>query len=254
MKVELGDVVILIDLKKGIRRLVKVSPGKIKIKGVGVFDPASLCGREYGEIVRIGQKDYLIEPPSLVEFIRGIKRKTQLILPKDSALMTIYGNLKPGDIVLEAGVGNGALTIVLANYVRPNGKVIGYEIREEMIKHAKKYLELYGLSEYVEIKNKDVTEGIEEENLDGIYLDIPEPWKVVKSARGALKPFSYFIAYVPTVEQARKTYLALQEEGFFNLEIFETIFRDMIVRPLGTRPNHDIIGHTAYIVVGRRGR
>ncbi len=254
MKVQKGDTVILIDLKKDLRRIVRALPGEIKIKGVGVFDPSVLIGKEYGEKIKIGQKEYLIEPPSLVEFIRGIRRKTQLILPKDSALMAVYGNLKPGDVVLEAGVGNGALTIVLANFVRPNGRVIGYDVREEMLKYARKHLELYGLKDYVELKLGDVTEGIEEKELDGIYLDLPEPWRVVPHAKESLKPFSYFVAYVPTVEQARKTYLALEGEGFFNLEIFEAIFRNMIVRPLGTRPNHDIIGHTAYIVVGRRGR
>ncbi|MBS7613950.1 protein methyltransferase, partial [Candidatus Bathyarchaeota archaeon] len=47
------------------------------------------------------------------------------------------------------GVGSGALTAFLAYYVRPTGRVYGYEIRSDLIKIAKRNLSQTGLAEAV---------------------------------------------------------------------------------------------------------
>ena len=100
--------------------------------------------------------------PSISYKIDVIERKAQIILPKDGMFIAYYCNIKSGDKVVEAGIGSGALTILLANYVRPKGKVISYEKRDDHLKVAKKNLARAGLSDYVEIKKGDVTENIPE--------------------------------------------------------------------------------------------
>ena len=252
MKIKEGDPVILYDLKKGKRKSIFVENRVMRIKGFGVFNPIDFIGKSYGDIVELSRKKVMLEPPSIVEAIRGLKRKAQIILPKDSGVMILYGNLKPGDIVIEGGIGSGALTMVLANFVRPHGKVISYEINEEFAKIAKYNLKVMGLEKYVEIKIKDIKEGIDEKDVDSVFLDIPEPWEVVDHAHSSLKPFGHFVAYVPTIEQARKTYLVLREKGFYNVEVFEILQRNIVVKPLGTRPDHNMLGHTGYIIVGRK--
>ncbi|HHC19503.1 MAG TPA: tRNA (adenine-N1)-methyltransferase [Euryarchaeota archaeon] len=254
MPIGLGDPIVLLDLKKGRRKNIIVEDKVIKIKGFGVFNPKDFTGKEYGDIVYLGNKPVLLQPPSVVECIKGLKRKAQIILPKDSGLIALYANVGPGSIVVEGGIGSGGLTIVLANFVRPTGKVISYDINEEFFKIAYYNLRVVGLHEYVDMKLKDIKEGIDESNVDAVVLDIPEPWDVVEHARNALKPFGHFVAYVPTIEQARKTYLELKNQGFYNLEIVELLMRNILVKPLGTRPDNKVIGHTGYIIAGRKLR
>jgi len=252
MKINEGDPIILYDLKKGRRKSIFVENKMIKIKGFGVFNPIDFVGKDYGEIVELSGKRVMLEPPSIIESIRGLKRKAQIILPKDSGIMALYANLKPGDIVVEGGIGSGALTIVLANFVRPSGRVISYEVNEDFAKIAEYNLRIMSLDKYVEIKLKDIKKGIDEKDVDSVFLDIPEPWDIVSNAYESLKPFGHFVAYVPTIEQARKTYLALKDEGFYNVEVFEILQRNIVIKPLGTRPDHNMLGHTGYIITGRK--
>ncbi|MCD6503419.1 MAG: tRNA (adenine-N1)-methyltransferase [Thermoplasmata archaeon] len=252
MPLNFGDPVVLLDLKKGRRRNIIIEDKTIKIKGFGVFNPKDFVGKNYGDVIYLGNKPVLLEPPSIVECIRGLRRKAQIIVPKDSGLIALYANIGPGSVVVEGGIGSGGLTIVLANFVRPNGKVISYDINEEFFKIAHYNLRVAGLHEYVEMKLKDIKEGIDESNIDAVVLDIPEPWEVVEHAKESLKSFGHFVAYVPTIEQARRTYLELKNHEFYNLEIVELIMRNILVKPLGTRPNNKVIGHTGYIIVGRK--
>ena len=61
----------------------------------------------------------------------------------------------------------------------------------------------------------DITEKIDEENVDVIVLDMPDPWNVVPHAKKALNKAKGRIAiYVPYVEQAKKGVEALKEHGF----------------------------------------
>ncbi|MDQ7055964.1 MAG: hypothetical protein Q9M89_05645 [Persephonella sp.] len=66
----------------------------------------------------------------------GIKRKTQIIYPKDSSYITLKLGLTDGMKVLESGVGSGALTIVMANAVKPSGRIYSFEKREKYINNA----------------------------------------------------------------------------------------------------------------------
>lgn len=60
----------------------------------------------------------------------------------------------PGDIVVDATVGNGNDTTFLATLVTKRGKVYGFDIQEEAIKKTKEKLLLTGLSEQVKLFHK----------------------------------------------------------------------------------------------------
>ena len=47
------------------------------------------------------------------------------------------------------------------------------------MKTAEKNLKRAGLIDFVELKNKDVTAGIEEGDIDSVILDLATPWLVI---------------------------------------------------------------------------
>jgi len=98
----------------------------------------------------------------------------------------------------------------------------------------------------------DITEGIEEKDVDVIVLDMPDPWNVVKHAKKSLNKSKGRIAiYVPYVEQAKKSFQALKEHGFIDIQTVECLVRNIEISDKGVRPSTRMIGHTGYIIFGR---
>ncbi|HHW67875.1 MAG: hypothetical protein PWP07_2100 [Epulopiscium sp.] len=59
--------------------------------------------------------------------------------------------IKPGDLVVDATLGNGFDTLFLAKAVGPQGKVIGFDIQECAIENVRRRLENEGLLERVSL-------------------------------------------------------------------------------------------------------
>jgi tRNA (adenine57-N1/adenine58-N1)-methyltransferase len=154
--------------------------------------------------------------------------------------------------VLEAGIGSGSLTIALTSAVAPNGRVISYDIRQEFIDHAMRNLRQARLDSYVTIKVKDVTEGIDETELDAVILDIPNPWAAVEHAWKALKIGGYLCAYSPLISQVEQTVRTIESHPFIECKTYENIQREMIVSKHGTRPSFEMLGHTGYLTFARK--
>src|SRR3972149_5403518 len=164
----------------------------------------------------------------------------------------MFSGIGPGSLVVESGTGTGALTTALAHYVRPNGKVFTYELREEFQKNAEKNLKRSSLLEFVELKNGDVTLGIEERDIDAVILDLATPWLVVPYAYEALKPSGTLVSFSPTIDQVVRTTEALKENNFILIETVECIMRGMQVERGKTRPHTLMTGHTGYITYARK--
>jgi tRNA (adenine57-N1/adenine58-N1)-methyltransferase len=217
---------------------------------------AEIIGKPEGAVVHTSRGDpFLVFRPTLSQFIMHMKRDTSIIYPKDLALILLYADIYPGCTCLEAGIGSGSLTMALLRAVGPEGKVISYEKREEFIQRATKNIQLFmGDPPNLEIKQRDVYEGIEEEGLDRIILDIPEPWRVVKDAAASLLPGGVFVGYLPTIIQVKSLVDALQaEKRFTSIQSFESLVRDWHIEGLSVRPAHRMVGHTGFLTLARRG-
>ncbi len=249
--VEKNDVFVLID--SNFRKYIVDTNSKTdKIKGVGVLDPSSLIGKEYGKQLEIGNKQFWILLPSLQDKLQSIHRHAQIILPRDAAHILINCSIESGQHVLEGGIGSGSLTIALASAVVPNGKIISYDVRGDFIEHALKNIRKAGLGQYVTTKLKDITKEIKEKELDAIILDIPNPWKAIENAWNALKVGGYFGSYSPLTSQVEKTVKELRKHSFIEIKTFENIQREMVVSIHGTRPSFDMLGHTGYLTFARK--
>ncbi len=233
----------------------------VRVKGEGVFGTdkgfirfSDILGKPYGSHVYTSRnvRVYMLKPLHY-DYLYSYKRITQVIYPKDSSYMVYIAGIGPGSRVVEAGIGTGYLTTYLAHIVGDKGRVYCYEIREDYIEIARQNLKLSSILDRVVIKNKDIRRGIDEEDIDAVFLDIPDPWNTVKHVYKALKPSHPVIIYVPTINQVEKTVLALRRHGgFIDIRAQEIIHRDYIVEEGATRPASLMIGHTGYIVSARK--
>jgi len=157
--------------------------------------------------------------------------------------------------VLEAGTGSGALTLALLRAVGPEGRVITYEQREEFARRA--LANIHGrLGEVTNlvVRLLPVEEGLaEEDTVDRVILDLPEPWRLVGPVAPVLRPGGLFLCYVPTIIQSHHVAEALgQHPGYALVETFETLFRPWNIDGLSVRPFHRMVAHTGFITVARR--
>ena len=232
--------------------IIKIIDKTDKFKGIGVFNPISIEGKKYGENIQIGNKNFWILKPTLMDKLQSLKRNAQIILPRDAAHIIINCSIESGNKIVEAGIGSGALTIVLATMVLPNGLIISYDTRKKFIEHSLKNIELANLSKYVSTKLKDVTTGIEEKNLDAVILDIPNPWDAIDHAWNSLKIGGYFCSYSPLISQVENTVNKLKKQKFIEIKTIENIQRDLVITENGTRPSFNMLGHTGYITFARK--
>jgi len=246
-----GETVLLID-KRGRKWLVIAQKGRKFSLDVGEIDLEDLIGKTPGSSIttHLGKKLWILRP-TLEDLIMKYRRPTQIIYPKDLGYLLIKSGIGRGSIVVEAGTGSGVLTTVLAWIVHPEGHVYSYEVREEFIEIAKRNLERSNLLEYVTIKQADVTQGIEEKNVDAVFLDFGEPWKAIDTAYDALKGGGVIAVITPTYNQAEKVVEAMGDR-FIDIETVEIFLRKILVRKGKTRPNTRMIGYTALLTTGRK--
>src|SRR2546426_988389 len=106
-------------------------------------------------------------------------RGAQVIYPKDLAMILFWADIYPGCRVLEAGTGSGALTLALLRVVGPDGRVITYEQRDEFARRALANIHMrLGEVANLIVRLRPVEDGLpEEEPVDRVVLDLPEPWR-----------------------------------------------------------------------------
>ncbi len=190
----------------------------------------------------------------LPDVMKRLTRGPQIITLKDAAMISAYTGLSPGDRVVDAGSGSGFLAIYMGNIVRPSGKVFSYEVRGDFATLASANVKRAGLSDFVEVKNKDIFDGIDEKDVDVITLDMPEPWHAIQHAKKALKEGGYLVGYVPSVEQFRTFVLECEKAGLRHEQTIECSVREMIVKERSTRPQTKGLMHTGYVSFIRKGK
>jgi tRNA (adenine57-N1/adenine58-N1)-methyltransferase len=233
--------------------LIKVEKGKSLHTHKGYIQHDGLIGKPYGTSISTNTgTEFIALRPALRDYIFKTQRKTQIMYPKDIALIVMFSNVGPGSKIVEAGTGAGALTTALAYYVKPTGRVYSYEIRQEFIQTAQKNLEKAGLSKFVMIKNKDITLGIDESNIGAVILDLATPWLVIPQACSALRGSGALVSFSPTIDQVVKTVDALRESGFVDIQTIECLMRGMQVELGRTRPETLMTAHTGYITFARK--
>ena len=250
-----GEQILLLD-QRGKRHLIFLRKSETFHSDRGWVPHDGIIGKVEGSWVRssMGLR-YIAVRPTLADYVLEMPRGAQVIYPKDLAMILFWADIYPGCRVMEAGMGSGALTLALLRAVGPEGRVITFEQREEFARRALANIHLRcGEVTNLTVRLRPIEDGFaEEEPVDRVVLDLPEPWKLTGELPRVLRPGGIFLSYVPTIIQAHQTTEALRHDRHWSLiETFETLFRPWNIDGQSVRPFHRMVAHTGFITVARR--
>lgn len=220
----------------------------------GLIRVDDVVGMSFGDSIKLSTNvnAYILKPTLMDYLVKGFKRITQVIYPKDLGLILLLSDIGPGSRVVEGGVGTGFMTAVIAKHVGDEGHVYAYELNKDYIEIARRNLKLVGLEHRVTFRNKDVRSEVEDKDIDSAILDIPDPWNSLNSLAKALKPSATLISFLPTINQVEKLVVhALSTKLFVDIKAYEVMLREYEVKKDAVRPKSKMIGHTGYVVFMR---
>jgi tRNA (adenine57-N1/adenine58-N1)-methyltransferase catalytic subunit len=253
-----GDRVQLTD-PKGRLHTVLLEPGKAFHTHRGAVAHDDLIGRPEGVVVTATSgTPYLALRPLLADYVLAMPRGAAVVYPKDAAQIVSMGDVFPGAHVLEAGAGSGALTCSLLRAVGADGRVTSYERRPDFAEVARgNVTRFFGAAPAgwaLQVGDvADYTPPDGEPDVDRVVLDMLSPWEVLDAVSKALRPGGVLVGYVATTTQLSRLVEALREHGTFTEPAaWETLLRPWHVVGLAVRPEHRMIGHTAFLVSARR--
>ncbi len=250
---EFGEWVLLTS-QKGKKWLVRVdeAPYSSHLGGIHLGD---IAGKEEGDwlVTSKGAKLMLFRP-SLQDFIFNMKRRTQIIYPKDLSAMIFYGDVYPGCMILETGIGSGALSLALLRAMCGRGKLISVEKRPDFALEARENVRLFfgGEPENHDIIVADIESVCISCEVDRIFMDLPEPWRALGNMAGMLRMGGLLVSLSPNVGQVQLTHRQLQANGFGDIVHFEILRRDWKIDQLRARPFDRMVAHTGFITVAKR--
>jgi tRNA (adenine57-N1/adenine58-N1)-methyltransferase catalytic subunit len=280
---EAGDQVQLTDPKGRMHQIV-LQPGGTFHTHRGSLLHDDLIGAPEGSVVTAaGGTTYVALRPLLADYTLAMKRGAAIIYPKDAAQILGYADIFPGARVLEAGAGSGALSCWLLRAIGPSGRLVSFERRADFALIAQanvaKYFgappswwtpvtgDLDGKAALTHIQTTpdaapadshcvaeaDETGVVRDEMFDRVILDMLAPWDCVADAASALIPGGLICCYVATTTQLSRVTEELRAHGgFFEPAAWETMMRGWHLDGLAVRPEHRMIGHTAFLVTARR--
>ena len=252
MNIKNGDTVLIYTPDKK-TYLVTVEEGKRMSTHLGELTLGDAVGLEYGSAIYSNLKHpFLVLEPTLEDRMMKVKRFTQIIYPKDAAIIIMKTGIKSGMRVIECGAGSGSLTIALANAVAPGGKVYTYDRSERFLENAKRNVEAAGFGDIVEFKLREAGDGFDETGVDVVALDLPSPWDGIPAAAEALRGGGRIASLSPTYNQIEKASGILDSHGFVFLQTVEVLVRHIRVAYGKTRPEERMVSHTGFLTFGRK--
>jgi tRNA (adenine57-N1/adenine58-N1)-methyltransferase catalytic subunit len=203
--------------------------------------------------------EYLALKPLMNDFVLSMPRGAAIIYPKDAAQILVSGDIFPGAVVVEAGVGSGALSMYLLRAIGEAGTLHSFERRSEFAEIAAGNVksQLGSNPKNWKIHLGDLQEQLPKklkpQSVDRVVLDMLAPWECIESCGEVLVPGGLIIVYVATVtqlsrvaEELRATRLFTEPEGF------ESLVRPWHLQGLAVRPEHRMIAHTGFLLTARR--
>ncbi|MBI2546465.1 methyltransferase domain-containing protein [Candidatus Woesearchaeota archaeon] len=195
-----------------------------------------------------GSELFIFEP-GFIDSYRKIKRLPQIIPLKDIGAIIAVTGISPKSKVVDAGSGSGALALFLAHLVK---EVTTYEIRDDFIAVVRENIAALGIKN-IKVKKKDVTQGIDEKNVDLVVLDMPNPWDALPAVQKSLKVGGFLVSYSPTIVQAADVVHALKDhKSLLHIKTTETLEREWEIDERRIRPHSQMLAHSGFLTFIRK--
>jgi tRNA (adenine57-N1/adenine58-N1)-methyltransferase len=244
----------LIDAR-GNPHTIVLAPGRSFHTHRGAVEHDRIIGAPEGSFIEgVSGAGYLALRPALDDFVLSMPRGATVIYPKDAARIVGLASLGPGDRVLEAGAGSGALTCWLLRAVGASGSVTSIERRDDFAEVARENVaRWFGGTP----RNWSLTVGEAADafgsGYDAVVFDMLAPWECLPMAAGAVRPGGSLVVYVATTTQLSRVVEAIRESSnWTEPRAEESLVRTWHLDGLSVRPDHRMIGHTAFLVAARR--
>ncbi|XP_075719566.1 tRNA (adenine(58)-N(1))-methyltransferase, mitochondrial [Rhinoderma darwinii] len=188
--------------------------GKL-VSNWGAINNKDMLGKLPGEKIRTSTgHQFLLRRPSLDEYVMYMKRGPTISYPKDIASMLVMMDVNPGDVILEAGSGSGALSLFLSRAVGPEGRVHSIEVRPDHHLVSKrnflKWVKAWEIRsgrcwpDNVTFINKDVVVAMSDLRsvaFDAVALDMLNPQVALPAIIGNLKRGAVCAVYITNITQ-----------------------------------------------------
>jgi len=204
--------------------------------------------QEGGQFV-LGKEEFTILPATFIDEYARLQRGAQVVQPKDLGMIMASTGLSKDEVVVDIGAGSGFSSILFARVAK---KVHAYDTDKNAVELVKKNLKALA------VKNVDVALGdaynaatvkVKDANL--FFLDVPEPWKALETAKHVLKQGAWLVAYTPCITQAMHLVEAL-DDSFLHLKTVEVMERKWRVDGPVVRPELKDFQHTAFLTFIRK--
>ncbi|TFK52136.1 tRNA methyltransferase complex GCD14 subunit [Heliocybe sulcata] len=222
---------VIIWLTRDLVQPLYISPGKEFNSKFGNYRHSDLIGLPYGSKVgsRNGRGFIHVLRPTPELWTMALPHRTQILYLADIAFITSWLDIKSGSRVIEAGTGSGSFTHSTARTVGPKGHLWSYEFHEARCTKAREEFECHGMADIVTLTHRNVCKDgfTVEDTVDAVFLDLPAPWDAVEHAKKALRKdrLTRICCFSPCMEQVLRTVSALNDAGFTDITMYETLIR-----------------------------
>ncbi|KIY71968.1 tRNA methyltransferase complex subunit Cpd1 [Cylindrobasidium torrendii FP15055 ss-10] len=225
-----GDVII-VWLTRDLIQPLTVEAGKDFNSRFGNYKHDDFIGTPYGSKVgaRSGRGFIHLLRPTPELWTMALPHRTQILYHADISFITSWLNIKKGSKVIEAGTGSGSFSHSVIRSIGSTGHLWSYEFHEARETKAREEFARHGFSDIVTLTHRNVCKDgfTVADTVDALFLDIPAPWDAIEHAKLALRKdcITRICCFSPCIEQVLRTVTALNEHGFTDITMYETLQR-----------------------------
>ena len=233
---------------RGRLHTITLGPGKTFHTHRGYLAHDDLIGAPDGTTIKnTAGIEYLALRPLLADYVMSMPRGAAVVYPKDAGQIVM--------MVVEAGVGSGALSMSLLRAVGESGQVHSFERRADFADIAMANARAFFGGDHpawtVTVGDlvDELPHAVAPGSVDRVVLDMLAPWDCLEVVADALAPGGVLICYVATATQLSRVAEAMRDFGTFTEpQAWETLLRGWHLEGLAVRPQHRMHGHTGFLI------